>query len=96
MAKEIHVYDVIRRPIITEKSNLLAEQNQYVFEVALKANKIQIKEAVELLFDVKVLDVNTAILPAKRGRRIRRYYIRKPNWKKAIVMTKKPISLFEQ
>ena len=85
---ELHVYDVIRRPIVTEKSSLMAEElNQYVFEVATNANKIQIKEAIEEVFDLdgQVLKVRTMVMPAKRGRRGRNWYIRSRQWKKAIV-----------
>jgi large subunit ribosomal protein L23 len=83
---ELHIYDVIRRPVITEKSNALsADHNQYVFEVALNANKVQIREAVTFLFDVTVVKVNTMIMPAKRGRRGRKWYKRSRQWKKAIV-----------
>jgi large subunit ribosomal protein L23 len=86
---ELHIYDVIRRPVITEKSTRLSEgQSQYVFEVASNANKIQIREAVELIFDVEVAKVNTMIMPAKRGRRGRKWYVRSPQWKKAVVSLK--------
>jgi len=82
------IYDVLRRPILTEKSShQYAKLNQYVFEVATNANKSMIKEAVETIFDVKVLRVNTMIMPAKRSRRAmsRRVLIRKSAYKKAIV-----------
>ncbi len=83
---ELHIYDVIRRPVVTERSTQLTEdENQFVFEVALNANKLQIKEAVEVIFDVTVLKVNTMIMPAKRGRRGRTDYVRSKEWKKAIV-----------
>ena len=85
---ELHIYDVIVRPVITEKSTTMADDNnQYVFEVARNANKIQIKEAVELIFGLedKVVKVNTLVMPAKRGRRGRSWYIRSRQWKKAIV-----------
>jgi large subunit ribosomal protein L23 len=83
---ELHVYDVIIRPVITEKSSVMSgEMNQYVFEVAPKANKIQIREAVELIFDVDVTNVRTMVMPAKRGRRGRTWYKRTSQWKKAIV-----------
>ncbi len=86
MTKSLHLYDVITRPVITEKSNRIAdENNQYTFEVAPNANKIQIKEAVELIFDVDVIKVSTAVMPKKRGRRGRKFYTRKRSWKKAIV-----------
>lgn len=83
---ELHIYDVIRRPVITEKSNYLSDEyNQYVFEVAANANKIQIREAVEVMFDVEVFKVNTMVMPSKRGRRGRKWYRRTKQWKKAIV-----------
>jgi large subunit ribosomal protein L23 len=83
---ELHLYDVIKRPVITEKSNLQStDLNQYVFEVAENANKIQIKEAVQVIFDVEVTKVRTMIQPAKRGRRGRKWYMRSKQWKKAIV-----------
>jgi large subunit ribosomal protein L23 len=83
---ELHLYDVIRRPVITEKSNEMIDlANQYVFEVHPNANKLQIREAVEFIFDVGVTKVNTMVMPAKRGRRGRSWYIRKTQWKKAIV-----------
>lgn len=83
---ELHIYDVIRRPVITEKSNTMtADNNQYVFEVAANANKVQIREAVEVLFEVTVEKINTLVMPAKRGRRGRKWYKRSQQWKKAIV-----------
>ncbi len=76
---------VLRRPIVlTEKSNLLREKNQVVFEVARAANKIQIKEAVQSMFNVKVLDVNTMVVRGK-DRRMGRGYAKTQNWKKAII-----------
>jgi large subunit ribosomal protein L23 len=86
---ELHPYDVIRRPIVTEKTNLMqAEDHQFVFEVAMNANKFQIKEAVELIFEIPradILQVRTMLMPAKRGRRGRKEYIRQRQWKKAVV-----------
>ncbi len=82
------IYDVLRKPIITEKSSYQSsELNQYVFEVHRKATKAQIKEAVETLFDVTVLRVNVMIVPAKRSRRARsrRVLVRRPGFKKAII-----------
>ncbi len=82
------IYDVLRRPIITEKSNYLnADLHQYVFEVAPDATKTLVKDAVELLFDVNVLRVNVINLPAKRSRRARnrRLRVRRGGYKKAIV-----------
>ena len=82
------IYDVLRRPILTEKSShQYAKLNQFVFEVDKNANKSMIKEAVEVIFDVKVLRVNTMIVPAKRSRRAlsRRVLVRKSAYKKAVV-----------
>lgn len=94
---EIHIYDVLRRPVVSEKTAVMTdEKNQYVFEVAEEANKIQIKEAVEVIFEVEVLKVNTMIVPAKRGRRGRNWYLRSKQWKKAVVTlaTDQTIELF--
>lgn len=76
--------DVIKRPVITERSTDLMEQKKYTFEVDRKANKVQIKKAVEEIFDVKVAKVNTM---NKKGkfRRFGRYEGYRPNTKKAIV-----------
>jgi large subunit ribosomal protein L23 len=80
------IYDVIIRPIISEKSTRLVDEfNQFTFEVNMAANKIQIKEAVERIFDVDVVNVTTSILPKKRGQRGRKIYQRTPAAKKAIV-----------
>ena len=74
-------YDVIRKPVITEKSTLASEHNAVVFEVAIDSNKPAIKEAVEALFGVKVRAVNTAITKGKtkrfRGRAGRRKDVKK-------------------
>jgi len=76
---------IIRRPIfLTEKSNTLRGQNQVVFEVQRGANKIQIKTAVQKLFNVKVESVNTMLYRGK-DRRMGRGYAKMQNWKKAIV-----------
>ncbi|MBD1853143.1 50S ribosomal protein L23 [Leptolyngbya sp. FACHB-711] len=76
--------DLIRRPLITEKATLLLEQNKYVFEVSPKADKYQIKAAIEELFDVKVIKVNTQVPPYK-ARRVGRFQGNRPHYKKAIV-----------
>jgi large subunit ribosomal protein L23 len=97
VTKGLHLYDIIRRPVITEKSNIMSsETNQYVFEVDMRANKIQIKDAIERIFDVDVLKVNTMVMPLKRGRRGRSFYVRQRAWKKAVVTvpTGQSISLF--
>jgi large subunit ribosomal protein L23 len=82
----MNIYEVLKRPISTEKSGILSDYyDQYIFEVDRRANKIQVKEAVEKIFDVDVISVNTMIMPAKRGRFGRRRVVRKPAWKKAVV-----------
>lgn len=84
MPNELHPYAVLIRPIITEKSTILAGQDKYVFEVDPRANKTQIKEAVQLAFNVRVADVNTITMKGK-PRRFGRRIVHRPNWKKAIV-----------
>lgn len=82
------LYDVLRRPLVTEKSNYqLSVLHQYVFEVAPRATRVQVKDAVEKLFDVEVVKVNVVNVPAKRSRRgkSRQWGIRKACYKKAIV-----------
>jgi len=82
------IYDVLRRPIVTEKSNYLnSDLHQYVFEVADYATKHQVKDAVETIFDVNVLRVNIVNVPAKRTRRVRsrRLMVRRSAYKKAVV-----------
>ncbi len=79
------IEDVIRRPIINEKSTLCRRfGNQYVFAVDLKANKQEITEAVSKLFNVKVESVNTMVMPGK-DKRFGRHYGHVYKWKKAIV-----------
>ena len=82
----ITVYDIIKRPRLTEKSNLLQEtQNTVVLSVASTANKIQIKEAVEKLFNVKVAKVATANVTGKKKRVGARSVGKTRDWKKAYV-----------
>jgi large subunit ribosomal protein L23 len=94
------VYDILRRPIVTEKSNYQSSKlHQYVFEVPTSATKAQVKEAVEALFDVSVQRVNVLQVPAKRSRRgrSRRLRIRQSGIKKAVVTLAEgqTIDLFE-
>lgn len=82
------IYDVLRRPIVTEKSNFQnGNLQQYVFEVATDANKVLVKDAIETLFDVDVVRVNIINAPAKRSLRWknRRTSVRRSRYKKAIV-----------
>ena len=80
---------IIERPVVTEKSTGLKEEfNRYVFRVDVKANKRQIKKAIEELFDVNVRDVRTAVIRGKRTvvmNRKGRFEGYRPNWKKAYV-----------
>lgn len=82
------IYDVLIRPLVTEKSNYQSSKlNQFTFVVANKATKTLVKDAVENLFDVSVVRVNIVNAPAKRGRRARsrRLLVRRPAFKKAII-----------
>lgn len=82
------IYEVLRRPLVTEKSNYLVNKlHQYVFEVAPDANKTLVKDALEKLFKVTVVRVNILNAPAKRTRRARsrRMAVRNSGYKKAIV-----------
>jgi len=79
------MYQVIKRPLVTEKTNQMRdEHNQYVFEVSHGANKVEIRNAVEKIFGVRVVDVKTAI---RRGKikRLKRRFGKQPNSKRAIV-----------
>ena len=95
----MHWRDIIRRPVVTEQSHLLADgHHQDTFVVHPRANKLQVKQAIELAWpNVRVDKIRIANMPAKRARRMRRLSVRKPSWKKAIV-TLQPgsrIDLFE-
>jgi len=80
----VNIYEVLRKPLITEKNTTLQIQGKYAFEVKSGANKNQIREAVEKTFNVKVTAVNIMTVPGKR-RRAGRRFILSPSWKKAIV-----------
>ncbi|WP_420627249.1 50S ribosomal protein L23 [Candidatus Leptofilum sp.] len=84
---QIHWREIIRRPVVTEKSSYMVDfNNQYTFVVHSRANKMQIKQAVELAYpEVSVEKVRVANMPAKRARRFRRVTTRKSGWKKAVV-----------
>jgi large subunit ribosomal protein L23 len=92
----MHSYEVLRRPVITEKNTLLIEQNKYAFEVAREANKTQIRDAVEKAFKVKVTAVNVIHVPGKMRRAGRRRGMTS-SWKKAVVTLEpgQKIELFE-
>jgi large subunit ribosomal protein L23 len=97
MGFAMHLYEILRRPLTTEKTTDLKDQlRQYAFEVDSRATKPQIKQAVETAFNVQVLSVNVLRMSHKRrhyGRRVSY----KPAWKKAIVKipTNQRIELFE-
>lgn len=82
------IYEVLRQPLVTEKTNYLVNKlHQYVFEVSNDATRNLVKDAVEQIFEVKVVKVNIINVPAKRTRRARsrRLSVRNPAYKKAIV-----------
>jgi large subunit ribosomal protein L23 len=79
------IYNVIKRPVISEKSTALAEiAGRYVFEVATEANKQEIRDAVQSLFNVKVREVRTMTVHGK-VKRVGAHTTKRPNWKKALV-----------
>jgi large subunit ribosomal protein L23 len=80
----MHRYEVLRRPIVTEKTSLLQERNKYAFEVANKATKRQVKDAVETAFKVNVTKVNIVAMRGKQ-KRIGRRVVLTRSWKKAVV-----------
>ena len=80
----MHLYEVLRRPLITEKSTDLQVLNKYAFEIADGANKPQVKQAIEAAFKVKVTGVNVITMRGK-AKRVGRRIIQTRNWKKAIV-----------
>ena len=83
----MHLYEVLCRPLITEKNATLQAQGKYAFEVAEEANKHQIKQAVEKAFNVGVTGVNVMTVHGKK-RRIGRRIVMTPSWKKAVVTLK--------
>ena len=89
--------DLIKRPVITERTSDLMSNLTYVFEVDKRANKTEIKQAIEQIFKVKVTNVNTMIVPAK-PKRYGRYSGYTSEWKKAFVTLhkdSKPLEFFE-
>ncbi|MDW7652352.1 MAG: 50S ribosomal protein L23 [Bacillota bacterium] len=89
--------DIIRKPLISEKSTSMMEELKYAFKVDPRANKVEIKNAIEELFKVKVKDVNTIRVTGKM-KRMGMHVGRRPNWKKAVVTLEegsKPIEIFE-
>lgn len=89
--------DIIKRPVVTEKTSDLMAENKYVFEVDMRSNKTEIKLAIENIFGVQVDKINTIKMPAK-PKRYGRYSGYRSAWKKAIVTLNKdskPIEVFE-
>ena len=81
----MHPYEVLKRPILTEKTNYQADElSRYAFEVDIRANKVQVRQAVETVFEVTVLNVNIMNVRGKK-RRLGRHEGRTPDWKKAVV-----------
>jgi large subunit ribosomal protein L23 len=96
MPKEINVYEVLRRPLVTEKGTHLQEKNKYLFEVIINANKPQVKQAIEKAFNVSVKSVNLMTVVGKK-KRYGRAITKRPDWKKAVVTLKEgdSIQIFE-
>jgi large subunit ribosomal protein L23 len=82
--REIHPYAVLLRPLVTEKTTVLTGLNKYVFEVDVRANKAQVREAVEIAFNVRVTEVNPMMMKGK-PKRFGRKVVNRPDWKKAVV-----------
>lgn len=80
----MHIYEVLRRPVITEKNTMLSAAGKYAFEVDRRANKLLVKQAVEQIFKVNVVGVNIVSVPGKM-KRVGRSRGMTPSWKKAIV-----------
>nr|QVY58426.1 50S ribosomal protein L23 [Kappaphycus striatus] len=93
--KKHRLLSLIKKPIITDKSTKLLEENQYTFAVDRKTNKIKIKEAIEYIFNVKVEKINTCNIPTKT-KRIGKFIGKKAKYKKAIITlnAKDSINLF--
>lgn len=93
MANPNQYFDVIRRPLVTEKSTAMqGMRNQFTFEVSADTNKVEVRKAIETLFSVKVLKVNIVSMPSKARRMFGRPGQTKP-WKKAVVTLRKGDSI---
>ena len=91
------ILSLVKYPILTEKTIRLIEQNQYSFAIDPKANKVDLKQAIEQLFDVKVISVNTSLLPLRK-RRVGKFIGKKARYKRAIVKlaSEDSIRIFEE
>ena len=94
---KLDVLSLVKYPILTEKTIRLIEQNQYSFAIDPRATKVELKQAIENLFDVKVISVNTSLLPLRK-RRVGKFIGKKARYKRAIVKLapEDSISLFEE
>jgi large subunit ribosomal protein L23 len=92
----INIYEVVRRPVVTEKGTIMQEQGKYAFEVAPESTKEMVKQAVEKAFKVNVIKVNIVAMKGKTKRMGRREIVT-PSWKKAVVTLQagQKIQLFE-
>lgn len=93
--QEAKLYSIVQQPVITDKTTKLLEKNQYCFKVNHKVNKTEIKQAIEIIFNVKVININTYHEPRKK-RKVGRFYGYKKHYKKAIITlsTNDKIDLF--
>jgi large subunit ribosomal protein L23 len=94
----MHIYEILKRPVVTEKSvGMASVDNKYTFEVDMRANKMLVADAVATAFNVAVEAVHISVMPAKTRRTRRGVAVRKPKWKKAIVQLApgNSIQLFE-
>ncbi|MCA8915967.1 MAG: 50S ribosomal protein L23 [Planctomycetes bacterium] len=89
MTVQPEILDVLRRPLITEKSSVQMADGVYVFEVDLHANKLQIAQAVRDVFKVKVAKVRTIRMKGRKNKRNRYGYFNESDWKKALITLEK-------
>jgi len=93
MPVQTQQFEVLKRPLITEKSSVQMQEGVYAFEVDLDANKLQIAQAVRDVFKVKVKSVRTIRMKGRRNRRNRYGYFNESDWKKALVTLEKGESI---
>ena len=90
--QEQEFFSLIHTPVITDKTTKILEKNQYCFKVDHKANKIKIKKAIEFIFQVKIININTYHEPRKR-KKVGRFHGYKTHYKRAIVTLSKESSI---
>jgi large subunit ribosomal protein L23 len=93
MAVQPEILNILRRPLITEKSSVQMADGVYVFEVDLHANKLQIAQAVRDVFKVKVAKVRTIRMKGRKNKRNRYGYFNESDWKKALITLEKGESI---